>query len=295
LCHFVFITRSEICKYDFTGDGDNTPDKNAPDVRNIPYSVGGITFDLINGRAEKEYSPGSASKNTLTIFSEPVFGDLDNDGDTDAAILLANDPGGSGTFYYAVLAINNGNAYQATNAMLLGDRISSQTVEIKEGRALFNYIVRKANEPMSAEPSISKSVWIHFDKKTGRIGEWIKDFEGEADPGRMTLGMKTWTWISTTYNNDTKIEPRDSTKFTLVFKADKTFSATTDCNSVRGKYVVNENRISFGDVIAAGKFCEGSQESDFVKMLGAVNSYFFTSRGELVFDLKFDSGSMIFR
>jgi hypothetical protein len=42
-------------------------------------------------------------------------------------------------------------------------------------------------------------------------------------------------------------------------------------------------------------YCENSQEAEFTKMLGEVESYYFTNRGELVFNLKFDSGSMIFR
>lgn len=42
-------------------------------------------------------------------------------------------------------------------------------------------------------------------------------------------------------------------------------------------------------------YCEGSEEGDYSKMLGQVQSYMFTSKGELVFDLKFDTGSMIFR
>jgi hypothetical protein len=42
-------------------------------------------------------------------------------------------------------------------------------------------------------------------------------------------------------------------------------------------------------------FCEGSQELEFGAMLGEVDSYLFTGRGELVLLFKNDSGSMIFK
>jgi hypothetical protein len=42
-------------------------------------------------------------------------------------------------------------------------------------------------------------------------------------------------------------------------------------------------------------YCEGSQEADFSKSLMKASSYHFTTRGELVFDLKYDSGIMMFK
>lgn len=157
--------------------------KSASDPKNIEYVVSGETFALKNGMDEKEIAPGSQTKSVLAVFGEPVYGDLDSDGDNDAAALLVHDPGGSGTFYYAVLAIYRDGSYQSTNALLLGDRIAPQTVEIHDGRAVYNYAVRRPDEPMTARPSLGKSTWIHYDKNTGTIGEWVKDFEGEANQG----------------------------------------------------------------------------------------------------------------
>lgn len=84
-------------------------------------------------------------------------------------------------------------------------------------------------------------------------------------------------------------------KFTLAFKKDGTFSGTTDCNRVGGSYEVNGNKITFENMMSTLMYCEGSQESDFTKMLGETESYLFTSKGELILNLKFDSGSVIFR
>jgi hypothetical protein len=93
---------------------------------------------------------------------------------------LVNTTGGSGIFYYAALVINNGTAAKATNAMLLGDRIAPQTVEIHDGIALYNFVERKGTDPMTAQPSIGKSVWVYYDKPKNEIGELVKNFEGES-------------------------------------------------------------------------------------------------------------------
>lgn len=183
----------------------------APSLKNISVKVGSDTFNLVNGKAEIEVAPGSATKNTLMLFGEPVMGDLDGDGDVDAALLFVNNPGGSGAFFYAVLAINNSGAYKATEAMLLGDRIAPQTVEIHEGRAVYNFAVRKVGEPFSVQPSVGRSVWVNYDPKKNQIGEWVKDFEGEVGATKVSYKNtkysffinlpETWKGFSVLENN----------------------------------------------------------------------------------------------
>ena len=149
--------------------------------KNMTYIVGGNFFTLVNGKAEKAYTAGSASKNILRTFGEPVYGDLNGDGvATDMALWLENNPGGSGTFYYAVLIMNNSGVYKPTGTMLLGDRIAPQTLEIHDGRAVYNFAERNPTEPMTTPPSLGRSVWVNYDVKMNEIGEWAKDFEGEA-------------------------------------------------------------------------------------------------------------------
>lgn len=275
--------------------GDPVISININDPLNMTYNVSGENFTLINGKAENDITTGSAIKNTLRIFGEPVYEDLNNDGQKDAAILLQNEPGGSGTFYYAVLAINNKGIYKATNSLLLGDRIAPQTVEIHDGRALYNYAVRKIGEDFSARPSIGKSLWINFDLKTGEIGEWVKDFEGEADTNKMSLGMKTWDWIQTQFNDDVIVSPKRINAFSIIFKNDGTFSARTDCNTIGGSYLVNENKIFFSKMMSTLMYCESSQESEFVQMLNDVSGFSFTSQGGLILDLEISNGLMFFR
>lgn len=290
-----------IYRFNFTDGGDIIPENNnvvatdTNDVKNSSYIIDGQTFTLINGKAEKEISPGSATKHIVSIFGEPVYGDLNKDGKNDAALMLVSNPGGGGTFYYAVLAIATGTTYMTTNTLILGDRISPQTIEIHDGRAVYNYAERKANEAISVQPSIGKSLWIHYDTKTGEIGEWVKDFEGEADPNRMSLDMKKWEWVKTQMNDGKVTTPNKSGVFSLTFKKDGSVGVGTDCNSMGGKYITKGNTITFNQMMSTMMYCDGSQEQEFSKMLSEVGSYLFTSKGELILEIKMDSGTMIFR
>lgn len=263
------------------------------DFKNFTVSLNGEAFTLVDGKAEKEYPGGGATKNSVFLFQEPVVGDLDGDGDTDAANLLVNNPGGSGTFYYAVLVMNNDGIYQATNVLFLGDRIAPQTIEIHNGRALFNYAERPAGAMMTMQASMGKSLWINYDKKTGEIGEWVKDFEGEANPEMMSLMMKKWLWVKTEDGAGGVTTPKVQNVFGLTFAQDGNVAVATDCNSMGGSYTTKGNTLTFGNMFSTLMFCEGSQEQEFSQVLQKASRYEFTSKGELL--IRSGEGTMYFR
>lgn len=138
-------------------------------VRNVTVTLDGQTFTLKDGVAAKEAAPGSAAQNTVRVVGEPAVGDATGEGEQDAALLIENDPGGSGTFYYAVLAVNHGGAYQATNAVALGDRIVPQGIEFTDGHFVFRFMDRKSGADMATKPTVEEHVKINIDPTTNRI------------------------------------------------------------------------------------------------------------------------------
>jgi heat shock protein HslJ len=144
-------------------------------------------------------------------------------------------------------------------------------------------------------PSVGKSIWLLLDPETLQFGEVEQNFEGEADSSRMSLNMKTWVFVSALYNDGREITPEEEGIFTLTFEDGNRFSATTDCNNMGGNYRTEGSTISFSEIISTKMYCEGSKESEFAELLTNAAVYSFTSRGELILDLKFDSGSAIFR
>lgn len=119
--------------------------------------------------------------------------------------------------------------------------------------------------------------------------------EGEADPSRMTLFITDWHWISAEYSDGTKVVPKDSSKFTLTFKKDGTFSASTDCNGIGGNYFAKNMQLTFSNMLGTLMYCEGSQEGEIKKILENTASYHFTNRGELILELKSGAGTATFR
>ncbi len=263
--------------------------------KDITYEIDHIIFTLVNGYAEQAVVPDSASKSTVRMFGEPVYGDLDGDGDEDAAVLLTYDGGGTGTFYYASLAIKHSGGFRSTNTLLLGDRIAPQTIEIHDGKAVFNYAERKAGEPMTTMPSVGKSLWIHLDSKKNEIGELVQNFEGESSSEQMTLTMKPWTWVRTEYADGTIFTPRQTSAFAITLKEDGSFGATTDCNSMGGSYTKTSSSLVFSEIMSTLMYCENSDEATFSSLLNEVKTYRFTSKGELLLDTDMGLKTAVFR
>lgn len=268
----------------------------ASDYKNASYVINGEVITLKNGLAETEIAPGSASKLVTKYFGNEVIHDFDHDGREDVAFLLTQEGGGSGTFFYVVAALNRESGYIGSQGLLLGDRIAPQTTDMGDGDIIVvNYADRASGEDFSVQPSVGKSIWLFLDTDAMQFGEVAKDFEGEADPSRMTLGMKSWTWVSALYSDGREIKPTQSLAFTIDFNDDGSFSATTDCNRVAGSYTAKNSQITFSDMISTLMYCEGSQESVFTKLLEDAAGFHFTSAGKFILDLKFDSGTATFR
>lgn len=140
-----------------------------PPTKNLTVTIGDQRFDLVDGIAEKQTAPGS--KETVRVVGEGVSGDVNGDGIPEAALLIADDPGGSGTFYYAVLAVNDGGTWHATNALPLGDRIKPEAIEYANGQFVYHFLERKPDEPMAATPSVENTVPVRLDA-SGRISAW---------------------------------------------------------------------------------------------------------------------------
>ena len=153
--------------------------------RNAEYMIEGQRITLADGLSETDTSPGSASRITTRYFGNELTTDLNNDGREDVVFLLTQQRGGSGTFFYAVAALNTEAGYRGSDGYLLGDRIAPQTTVVSRNPRhknviVVNYADRRPDEPMTAQPSIGKSVYLKLDTETVRWGIVVPDFEGES-------------------------------------------------------------------------------------------------------------------
>jgi heat shock protein HslJ len=109
---------------------------------------------LKDGIFEEPAAPGSATKIKVQLGSQQAFGDVNGDGAQDAAVTLVVDPGGSGTFTYLALVINDQGTAKPIASVLLGDRISVKSLALQPGSVVVTMLTRSPDEPMSAEPTL---------------------------------------------------------------------------------------------------------------------------------------------
>jgi hypothetical protein len=119
------------------------------------YRIDGRVVALHDGKHAEPAAPGSAALDTTSVWGTPITADLD--GDKDAVVIIATEPGGSGTFYYVAVAELDGGAYTGSAGLLLGDRIDPQRVTFDDGVVTVDYAERRPGEPMSAQPTVTTS------------------------------------------------------------------------------------------------------------------------------------------
>ncbi len=150
---------------------------------NAAYMIEGqrITLDDAGGGSPS----GTASRIVTRYFGNELKTDLNDDGREDVVFLLTQQRGGSGTFFYAVAALNTEAGYLCSDGYLLGDRIAPQTTVVSgnprhKNVIVVNYRDRRADEPMTAQPSVYRSAYVKLDARTMRWGLVVPDFEGDS-------------------------------------------------------------------------------------------------------------------
>jgi hypothetical protein len=123
------------------------------------------TVKLVNGA----YSEGSgADLYSVKMLDTVAFGDMNNDGVVDAAIILVENGGGSGEFESVVNVLNTNGAPTQTGQALLGDRVQVKGMTITSGVLSMDMLVQGPNDPMCcpSEPEsqtyrmVGNALWL---------------------------------------------------------------------------------------------------------------------------------------
>ena len=123
------------------------------------------TVSLVDGI----YGTGSNTDPYYVRMLDVVaFGDLNGDGSADAAILLAENGGGSGVFESLVIVLNQGGMPFPAGAAQLGDRVLVNAMKTVSGRIELDMVVHGPNDPSCcpAQPEtqtyrmLGTSLWL---------------------------------------------------------------------------------------------------------------------------------------
>jgi hypothetical protein len=138
-----------------------------PDMANLTYSSEDGAIVLKNAKGERAIE-GSNTKDEFTLAEMiNTTGDLNGDGKTDSAGFIIENSAGTGVFVYVAAAVSGTVSYKGTNAVFIGDRVEPSDITISNGNVIVKYLDRNPDEPMSADPKVSKTVTLAY--KNGEL------------------------------------------------------------------------------------------------------------------------------
>ena len=116
-----------------------------------------------------------------------------------------------------------------------------------------------------------------------------------AGDGKQTsISGIVWKWQRTLYNNDTKLEPSDPSRYTILLMPEGHLSVHLDCNAGGGRYTLDGSSLTLEVTHATMAACPpGSLAQQFMKDLTAARIAFMRG-GNLYLDLMYDTGTMKF-
>jgi hypothetical protein len=124
-------------------------------IANETYSIGNTKITLKDGVASTQIE-GSTGVRKTVLLEGPAFADVNGDGQKDAVLLIKDESGGSGTFYYVAAVLTKSTTELATNSILLGDRIRIKEISVDNGIIYVTILDKEPTEAMSTKPTIEK-------------------------------------------------------------------------------------------------------------------------------------------
>lgn len=119
-------------------------------LKNMDYRSGFTVSGrapLNNGEYREAGPQGSASETVVGLVEPVAYGQL-ADGQVAAAVVLATNTGGSGTFYELALVVDLNGAPINIASVFLGDRIKLNSLKIENGQVLVDLIKQGPNDVM---------------------------------------------------------------------------------------------------------------------------------------------------
>jgi hypothetical protein len=172
---------------------------------NATYRIEDQEVTLTAGMALEPIHDSSSQVETL-VFGEPIVGDINGDGTEDAVLLLTQRTGGSGTFYYVAVAVKDESGFIGSNAILLGDRIAPQNIEIRDDVVVVNYAQHAEDQSFADAPSEAVSAYLTLAgaklMRTDVSGMGVQVLSGELVYGHESRTFRPCGgeayWIATT-------------------------------------------------------------------------------------------------
>jgi heat shock protein HslJ len=228
---------------------------------------------LMTGRFEGEpFVEEGATRLIVTLIEPVAFGDLDGDGVDEAVVILATNPGGSGTFISLEAMGNDDGTPVHLASYQLGDRVRAESLAIQDGQIVLEMVTHGPDDPMCC-PTQKVTLTYRFDgEQLIKVSE--ETAAAEAPPA---LEGTQWTLVSYVNSQGATVTVLPGTEITAEFTADQ-IAGGAGCNRYFASYQVDGAGITFGPVGATKMWCaepDGTmeQENDYLAALEAATGY----------------------
>lgn len=250
-------------------------------------------FTLVDGRWEGEpFDEGGASRPAVSLAPDfRILGDLDGDGSEEAAVVLAQSSGGSGTFNYLAVVDRAGDGNVVNVATVpLGDRVQIRHAGIDEGRLVVDGVRAGPKDAACCPGEMVRWTWILSDGGLEEVASEIT--------GRLSLEVLAGSeWVLRKWSWD---EPAPAEPEVVVSYLDGRLAGSSGCNrfSASVSTGASPGDVSVGPAMGTRMACPepaASVESRFLAQLGGVTKYgFLLGRLALSYQIDDRLGVMLF-
>jgi heat shock protein HslJ len=251
------------------------------------------TITLTDGRYEGEpFVEGGVSRLVVTLIEPVAFGDLDDDGVEDAAVILASNAGGSGTFIDLTAVLNQHGMPKPVATTSLGDRARIQSMTIESGQIVLEMITQGPDDPMCCPTQqVVETYALRRDELVQTSSQVISSGPA-ASPDIVGIVWEWQRFDDATGQNDIVVIYPPSYRLELL--SDGQFNIKADCNLGSGTYTLEGSSLTLelGPMTLA-ECGPVSQYDEYISLLGQVATY--GRKGDsLILSLTADSGNMTF-
>lgn len=251
-------------------------------------------FQLVNGEYQHQYGEGRTQLRQVRL-EKLAFGDPDNDGVTDAAVILTLQSGGSGTFKHLVAMRDTGDAFSQQGSVLLGDRINISAMTIAGDRLDLEMVIAGSTDPVCCPSQQLKQSYALRD------GKWLKTDlanAGQADfVSHSSTDITGIVWKLKRY--DSQLESGNftidnPTDYTLILFPNRHYRVKADCNRMQGAYTLDGKKIKIAPGAATLAECApGSKYGQYLRYL-AEAVRFEINENNLQLNLINEKGQLVF-
>jgi len=130
------------------------------DVKEETYTIEDRSIALTSGVNQTAGIGTTTVSTKTTLLNNPAFTDIDRDGKSDAVVILRDERGGSGMFYYAAVVLSNNGTTKVSNSVFLGDRVRIKAIRVLSGVISIDILDRATTDSFAIPASVEKTITL---------------------------------------------------------------------------------------------------------------------------------------